>query len=405
MSRWAILTGEYPPQPGGVSDYTRLVAEGLAASGDEVIVYAPRLDARSDPIGIGVRVSRLPDRFGLRGLRWLDRDLTRERPDRILVQYVPHAFGLRAMNLPFTAWLAVRAQHLAPIWVMFHEVSSPFVRWPIQHMPLAIVTRMMARMVAGSAERVLVSIPHWNELLGELCPQAQDGEWMPVPCTVATTVLPEAVAAVRSDYAADPLASLVGHFGTFGRLITGLLEPSIVGLLRSWPPARVLLIGRGSEQYLLDLLGAYPELNGRVSSTGELSPAAVAAHLQACDLLLQPYADGVSCRRTSVMAGLANRVPIVTNLGPLSEPIWKISMGATVIPGPDPAALAAASVEILRLTHEGRLALGAQGAELYGRDFSVERTISRLRHEGHTACSSPAVCGCDASDRPHALPA
>ena len=41
MTRWAILTGEYPPQAGGVSDYTRLVAEGLAAVGDEVAVYAP----------------------------------------------------------------------------------------------------------------------------------------------------------------------------------------------------------------------------------------------------------------------------------------------------------------------------------------------------------------------------
>jgi hypothetical protein len=28
MLRWHIITGEYPPQPGGVSDYTRLVARG-----------------------------------------------------------------------------------------------------------------------------------------------------------------------------------------------------------------------------------------------------------------------------------------------------------------------------------------------------------------------------------------
>jgi len=41
--RWAILTGEYPPQPGGVSDYTRLVAEGLAVGGDEVHVWAPEV--------------------------------------------------------------------------------------------------------------------------------------------------------------------------------------------------------------------------------------------------------------------------------------------------------------------------------------------------------------------------
>ena len=31
--RWHVITGEYPPQPGGVSDYSRLVARRLAAEG------------------------------------------------------------------------------------------------------------------------------------------------------------------------------------------------------------------------------------------------------------------------------------------------------------------------------------------------------------------------------------
>ncbi len=48
---WQIVTGEYPPQPGGVSDYTRLVARGLAGAGDRVEVWAPpcgrRRSARS----------------------------------------------------------------------------------------------------------------------------------------------------------------------------------------------------------------------------------------------------------------------------------------------------------------------------------------------------------------------
>ena len=93
-----------------MSDYTRLVAEGLAAVGDEVAVYAPPQDIGPESASLAVRVRRLPDRFGLRGLHWLGRELTRDRPDRILIQYVPHAFGCRAMNLPFAVWLAMRAR-------------------------------------------------------------------------------------------------------------------------------------------------------------------------------------------------------------------------------------------------------------------------------------------------------
>jgi hypothetical protein len=38
---WAIVTGEYPPQTGGVSDYTPQVALALANLGDPVHIFAP----------------------------------------------------------------------------------------------------------------------------------------------------------------------------------------------------------------------------------------------------------------------------------------------------------------------------------------------------------------------------
>jgi len=381
-TRWAILTGEYPPQAGGVSDYTRLVAEGLAAVGDEVALYAPPQVIGPDSASLAVRVRRLPDWFGPRGLAWLDRELVRCRPDRVLIQYVPHAFGLKAMNLPFAAWVAARAKRVAPVWVMFHEVAFPFVRRPLRHNVLAIVNRVMARAIAGAADRVLVSIPNWGQLLSQVCPQARPAEWLPVPCNVATAANPGAVAAARSRHAPEPLAPLVGHFGTFGRMITDLLEPAIVGLLRTDPLARVLLIGRGSERYRILIGTSHPDLAGRVAGTGELPSVEVAAHLRACDLLLQPYPDGVSARRTSVMAGLANQVPVVTNLGALSEPLWAMSKGVAVVPGPDPAALTAATVDVLALSPESRLALGARGAELYFSEFTLERIIARLRDPG-----------------------
>ena len=341
-----------------------------------------RQDTGPELVFSELRVHRLPDRFGLMGLRWLDRELARNHPDRILVQYVPHAFGFKAMNLPFAVWLAVRARRVAPVWIMFHEVAFPFVRRVLRRNLLAIANRVMARTMAGAADRILVSIPAWNELLVKICPRVRQGEWLPVPCNVAMSADAAVVASVRARYAPDLRTLLVGHFGTFGRSITNLLEPTVRELLRSAPLVRVLFIGRGSERFVAAMIAAYPELGGRVSATGEVAPAAVAAHLRACDLLLQPYADGVSSRRGSMMAGLANQVPVVTNLGHLSEPFWSSAFGATVVHGPDPAAIAAASVKVLALPSQSRLILGARGAELYVDKFTLERTILRLRDFG-----------------------
>ena len=381
MIRWAILTGEYPPQPGGVSAYTRLVAEGLAAMGDEIVVYAPPQTLGAELPAPGVRVHRLPDRFSLRGLYRLDRELARHRPDRILVQYVPHAFGLKAMNLPFTTWAAARAARLAPLWVMFHEVAFPFVRRPIRYNLVALANRAMARTLVARADRVMVSVMHWEQVLRRLCRLARRADWLPVPCNVATNADPDRVVAVRARYAPDVASPLVGHFGTFGPLITDLLDLSVAGVLRGNPQAQILLIGRGSDQYLARIGKLYPELTGRMAATSELSPEELAAHLRACDLLLQPYPDGVSSRRGGAMAGLANRVPIVTNLGHISEPFWAASPGVTVVPAPDPVSLAAAAVKVLALSSESRLALGESGAELYESEFSLDRTIARVRQQ------------------------
>jgi hypothetical protein len=121
LQHWHIITGGYPPQPGGVSDYTRLVAVELARAGDVVNIWAPAC-ASTDPIDAGVAVHRLPGHFGPRAIALLDRHLSRN-PARILVQYVPHAFGFKAMNFPFVSWLYARRR--ANISVMFHEVAYP----------------------------------------------------------------------------------------------------------------------------------------------------------------------------------------------------------------------------------------------------------------------------------------
>jgi len=76
---WAIVTGEYPPQLGGVSDYTRLVADALVAAGDEVHIWAPALDSAGQLETVtherGITVHRLPDHFGRHGIAALDKGL------------------------------------------------------------------------------------------------------------------------------------------------------------------------------------------------------------------------------------------------------------------------------------------------------------------------------------------
>jgi len=376
--RWVILTGEYPPQPGGVSDYTRLVAEGLAAVGDEVAVYAPPQSRGPELTAPGVRVRRLPDRFGFRGLRWLDRDLARDPPDRVLIQYVPHAFGWKAMNLPFVAWAWIRrARRRDDVRVMFHEVAFPWVRRPLRHNVIAAVNRFMAAVLVRACTRAYVTIPGWVPLLRRLGAGRLPIDWTPVPSVVPEEASTTTVAARRAELTSnDSTARLVGHFGTYGPLLTRALGPAVRELLDRRPDVRVLLLGAGGDRWRGELGGGRADWHSRLIAPGPLPAPLIAEYLRACDLVIQPYPDGASGRRTSLMAALANGVPVVTTIGVLSEPVW--SQGAVAAaPAGDPVGLVRLALDLL--DRPDRLAeLGLAGQRLYRDQFALRHTVAAL---------------------------
>src|SRR5271168_5300028 len=99
---WTILTGQYPPQPGGVGDYTWILAHALVEAGDDVHVVAP--PCRQPDVPGSAAVHRLPDVYGPRSLTTLGRVLRRlPQPRTVLVQYVAQSFGFRGCNMPFAA--------------------------------------------------------------------------------------------------------------------------------------------------------------------------------------------------------------------------------------------------------------------------------------------------------------
>jgi glycosyltransferase involved in cell wall biosynthesis len=370
---WHILTGEYPPECGGVGHYTRLVACGLATAGDDVTVWTPSRTAHA-PEDAGVTVRGLPDQFGWRSRRDLSRELDDAASPRVLVQYVPHAFGWKGGNLPFCLWLWNRKDRRP--WVMFHEVAYPFEAGDrMGRRALAAVNRVMARLVSRAAHRAFVSIPAWRREVESLAAAGTSIVWLPVPATVPVVRDAAATAAVRRRYGAD--RPIVGCFGTFGSHLRAQLH-ACLPLLAKQATCSILLIGRHSEAMVSELASHHPELAGRLHGTGALTDEEISVHLHACDVMLQPFPDGVSTRRTTAMAGLAHDRAIVTTTGALTEAFWALDDAAILVPADDPARLAS-SVARLVTDPTRQAQLGARAADLYRRRFDVAHTVNTLR--------------------------
>jgi glycosyltransferase involved in cell wall biosynthesis len=355
VKTWHLLAPEFPPECGGVGDYTALVAAALTRAGDRVYVWHP---------------GTLPDRFGRGARHKIEAGLTAD-PGSMLVQYVPAAFGQLGMNVPFCTWLWRLRRRGVDVRVMFHEPFFYFGADRPWRNGLALVQRAMAAILLRASTRVYYSTETWTRLLAGYGPPRQV-EMLPIPSTIPPDV--DAAAPIR-DEADVARAPIVGHFGTYGEHVAGELLPALTEIARRLPDARVLLAGRGAAGFAGTLA---PGLRSRLDVVDDTDGTAIAMALRTCDLLVQPYPDGVTTRRTSVMAALTTGVPVITTRGPLTEAVWTDSRAVALVPPGDAVALA---VEAATLAADpaARRELGARGRRLYDERFALPVTIERLR--------------------------
>jgi glycosyltransferase involved in cell wall biosynthesis len=376
MADLHLVTAEYPPQPGGVSDYVRGVAAGLAAAGERVHVWCPPAGG-PQPDDAGVAVHRELGGISRGDLRRVGALLDGfPAPRRLLVQWVPHAYGRRAMNLGFCLWVRERAARGDRVEIMVHE---PFLAFggSARQAVVAAVHRAMTVVLLSAAERVWVSTPAWAERWRKYRPgRAVPFEWTPIPSNVPVVDDAEGARAARARWLPAG-GRLVGHFGTYRANVTELLAPVLAAALESTPERAALLLGRGGERFRDELVARHPGLAGRVHAPGPLSTGDLSRHLAACDLLVQPYPDGANGRQTSLAAGLEHGLPVVTTEGPSTEPVWHESGAVALAPSGD-AAAAARLVDRLLADDAERARLGAAAQRLYDERFHLRHTIAAL---------------------------
>ncbi|HEX6183920.1 MAG TPA: glycosyltransferase family 4 protein [Pyrinomonadaceae bacterium] len=395
---WHLITCEYPPRVGGVADHTRLVASGLAAEGDRVCVWCPAAEGEAPGAEGGVSVRRELGSLRPSDLRRAGRALNEfNAPRRLLVQWVPHGYGYRSMNVWLCLWLWARAFLRGDeVTLVVHEPFLAFGEGSRRQDAVALVHRVMTTLLLSSARRVWTTIPKWEErwrpyTLGRRVPFGR----LPVPSTTPVTASAEEASTTRALYAPAGVA-LVGHFGTYGELIAGTLRELLPRLLSAEETGcAVLLIGQGSEAMREELLRARPELSGRIHAAGTLAPEALSRHLAACDLLVQPYPDGVSARRTSAMAGLAHGLAVVTTKGVLTESLWEESGAVALAPAGDVGALLD-EVRRLLASPESRAPLGDAARKLYRERFDLSHTVASLRRAADERAEAAHAVGAGA---------
>ncbi len=338
--RILFITGEYPPQPGGVGDYTQRLAQTLALAGYEVVTLTAaqgrwRLWQATSSGDKALPTPRNGASWRLLAAVRLAKIVRRFRPTWCHIQYQTGAYNLQiGVNmLP----LLLRRTGIATA-ITYHDLLPPYLfpkAGPVRNW----VTLLPAR----SATAVVATNPEDEATLRAAGVQPR---LIPIGANIEPSLPPDYHRdAWRTHLGVTANEALIGYFG--------LLSPGkgidlLIDVVADQPHWHLLIIGGGatsptdrayaeSVQQRLTTTG----LHHRVIVTGHVTAPQVSAYLSACDVIALPFRDGASLRRGSLLAALAHGCVIVTT-PPASAATAAALTGAVQFAAAQPDALTTA---------------------------------------------------------------
>ena len=339
-----FVTGEYPPMVGGVGRFTAELARALQAQGARIAVLTDKQVTASTESD-AVRVLPQRDRWGWGILTDIPDCARAVGAEWVHVQYQTAAYGMHpAINaLPYF----LRRHGLRAAWT-YHDLRVPYL-FPKAG---ARLRNWVTRLPLRAADAVVVTNQSdWESVQG----QVQRGQLHRIP--IGSDIESRQFSAeervqrrAARGYGSEQL--VLGYFGFLNASKGGLtLIETLASLAGEGWDVHLLMIGErvgasdGTNfRYLQRVEAAISEhgLDGRVQWTGHQSDAEVAADFNAIDVLVMPYEDGMSMRRSTLTAALANGCAIVTTHPQDPTPELAADSDLLLVPPKDAAATAAA---------------------------------------------------------------
>jgi len=363
-----IVSGEYPPDQGGVGDFSHELALALAGLGHEVHILT-HVGATADPT---LTLHPIVRSWGPLALWRIARAAETVALDVVNIQYQAAAYGMTPSIHFLPKWLKM------PSVVTFHDLRIPYL-FPKAGRLRRGAVNTLAR---GAGNVIITNFDDHFRL------EREGGVRRFAEIPIGSNIRPKATYTGQRNleygrrFGLADSAPVVGYFGFLGASKGGR---TLLNALAQLPEVQLLLIGgqTGTSdptnvEYAaeLDALAAELGVAGRIKRTGYLTTEETTQAFLACDLMAIPYSDGASLRRGSLMACLAHGMPTVTTF-PLSlVPELQDGQNIYFVPAKEPETLAKAIKAVMAdPSLRARLSAGAvQVAEQFTWDKIAQKT-------------------------------
>lgn len=309
--------------------------------------------------------------------------LRRTGADELALQYNPFSYGRWGFAPGLLAELlsARRRGVLRRLVLVVHE---PFVRTAgLRNSVMGTLQRHQLAALMHLAHGVLATTEAWLPLLGRVRPSVHV-DLVPVGSNMPDQRADRASTRAALGASADTL--VVSAFGlAHPHQLVGHVAAAIEVVLRDGHEIVFVSLGEAPDELAL----RHPRL--RIVRPGAQDATSLAQLLAAADLFLAPYRDGVTARRTTLMAALQHGLCVVTTegTGPHDRALGEPALA--VVPLSERSAFAAAS-RALAGDVEARRRVGAAARELYEERYAWEVIATRFAQAlGHSRAAPAQV--------------
>ena len=364
MPRLVLVCSESAGRVDAIREYSFRLAQAVRDRGVTVDVCLRRGD------GAWLLCESNGDAENRRSRRvWIDAG----EYDAVVLQYNAFMYGKWGFApwLPWKLLTLKRANPRMRIGLMVHEPYVPMADW--KWMLMGAWQRAQLEAARFSADIVFASIEVWAWMLQDKRP-FRPAVHLPVASNLPDRRSARAAMREHLKVADDDIVLASLSTGPAGRLFDYVVH-SVNVLTTESRKTVVLNLGAGATD-ASDLADSVS-----VHQPGRLPDDELASWLSAADIFLAPFVDGVSTRRTSVMAALQHQVPVVGTMGRLTDTALRQATDALrLVPVGRPDLFAEAVVALARSPADAQR-LGHAGRALYESRFDWPVISRRLLDE------------------------
>ncbi|MEM9950649.1 MAG: glycosyltransferase family 4 protein [Chloroflexota bacterium] len=367
--RIGLVTGEYPPLKGGISNHVAVLAKYFTQHGHTTFIFSNNLTQQQQR---DIPLTNTVSKWGYTANRLVNEWAIKNQLDIVNLHFQTAAYDM-------SPWVHFMPHMIdVPYVTTFHDLRFPYLfpkagklrDWIVMHL-----AKVSDGIIATNHE----DYEHVKHLNAAMIPIGSSiGYVTDVDCKAIRQKL---------DFRNDDF--ILAHFGFINHskgvdtLLHAIAQINDTHL-------KLLLIGgrtgtadKTNQSYAdtIDVLIDNLSLTEQVHWTGFVTQEEVAMYLKAADLVVLPFKDGASFRRSSLMAAIEQACPIITTKPTVDIP--EFSDGSVRLVSPVNVDKLAEAIQLLRDNPQQVISLREKIKELrnhFDWDVITQKNLEFFRH-------------------------